>query len=208
MPSSGSPDVHFRVYNVKIVNEIDDGPKRSWWVSLPGILTGIGGLITAVTGLIVALSSAGILHYSTSTPSIAPPVQPLELSNHGSIASGVITAGNAATIDAVAPSAMPQETTVPRETTAPRETTLPFFMVRYVTGDDLRGKSPEELRLMRNEIYARLGRRFNDLKLQQYFAAQSWYVPRYPPDQFPARLLGPVQQANIGFIQKYEQQLK
>jgi hypothetical protein len=90
----------------------------------------------------------------------------------------------------------------------PPSTPLPFFMVRLVTDDDLRGKSPEELRLLRNETYARHGRRFNDAKLQQYFDAQSWYVPRYAPNQFPTSLLSPVEQANIAFIQKYEEQLK
>ncbi len=36
-------------------------PQRSWWTTMPGILTGIAGLITALTGLIVALNQLGVL---------------------------------------------------------------------------------------------------------------------------------------------------
>ena len=39
---------------------MSEGPQRSWWTTLPGILTGIAGLITAVTGLLVALSALGV----------------------------------------------------------------------------------------------------------------------------------------------------
>ena len=46
--------------------------KISFWLTAPGILTGIASVIGAVTGLIVALGQSGII--STSDP----PVQPLE----------------------------------------------------------------------------------------------------------------------------------
>jgi hypothetical protein len=35
--------------------------ERSWWQTLPGILTAIAGIITAITGLIVALYQQGLL---------------------------------------------------------------------------------------------------------------------------------------------------
>jgi hypothetical protein len=34
--------------------------ERSWWQTLPGILTAIAGIITAITGLIVGLNQAGL----------------------------------------------------------------------------------------------------------------------------------------------------
>ena len=40
--------------------------QKSWWVTLPGILTQLVALITAVTGLIVALYQSGFLHHSAS----------------------------------------------------------------------------------------------------------------------------------------------
>ncbi|MBR5376689.1 MAG: YARHG domain-containing protein, partial [Lachnospiraceae bacterium] len=44
--------------------------------------------------------------------------------------------------------------------------------------------SDEELRIARNEIYARHGRTFRDQALQEYFNSRSWYVPVYDPDEF------------------------
>ena len=38
-----------------------DTSARSWWQTLPGILTAIAGLITAVAGLLVALHQIGLL---------------------------------------------------------------------------------------------------------------------------------------------------
>lgn len=37
------------------------GPRKSWWQTLPGVLTATAGVITAVTGLIVALNQVGLL---------------------------------------------------------------------------------------------------------------------------------------------------
>lgn len=37
--------------------------KRSWWRTLPGMLTAVAGLITAVTGLLLALSEGGLLFH-------------------------------------------------------------------------------------------------------------------------------------------------
>jgi serine/threonine protein kinase len=75
--------------------------------------------------------------------------------------------------------------------------TQPFFMVRLVTAEDLKGKSAWDLELMRNEIYARHGLTFRRPELQQYFASKSWYAPRYASGSFPASLLTVVQQSNV-----------
>ncbi len=37
---------------------------RSWWHSLPGILTAIAGVITAISGLIAILNQTGLLPLS------------------------------------------------------------------------------------------------------------------------------------------------
>ena len=80
----------------------------------------------------------------------------------------------------------------------------PFFMNRSVADADLEGKSPWELDVMRNEIYARHGRRFARKDLQTYFSAQPWYVPRYSISGFPVSLLTSVQQNNVLHIQRYQ----
>ncbi|MCX5772313.1 MAG: YARHG domain-containing protein, partial [Candidatus Hydrogenedentes bacterium] len=54
----------------------------------------------------------------------------------------------------------------------------PEWLTRGLTEEDLRDKSSEELRLMRNEVYARRGREFQDKDLRHHFYCQSWYQPK------------------------------
>ena len=48
---------------------------------------------------------------------------------------------------------------------------------RRLTGGDLQPLSLEQLRIARNEIYARNGRFFRDQNLANYFSRYSWYQP-------------------------------
>ena len=48
---------------------------------------------------------------------------------------------------------------------------------RYLTSSDLKGLSSWELKIARNEIYARHGYVFPDKNLQSYFESKSWYKP-------------------------------
>lgn len=84
----------------------------------------------------------------------------------------------------------------------------PFFMQRPVTEDDLRGKSMWELDVMRNEIYARHGRRFARNDLQSYFAGQPWYEARYEASEFPTSLMTDVQLRNVQAISEYQKRLR
>lgn len=61
---------------------------------------------------------------------------------------------------------------------------LPFSGTRIVNNDDLTGLTPWELKVARNEIYARYGRSFVHKDLSCYFAKQSWYSmdPDYSDD--------------------------
>ncbi len=79
----------------------------------------------------------------------------------------------------------------------------PFFYDRALTAPDLAGRPLEELRLMRNTIYARAGRRFADPTLRDYFAHQPWYVPA----KSGQRKLGAVDIANIRTIAEQEKRL-
>lgn len=78
-------------------------------------------------------------------------------------------------------------------------------MTRALTKADLIGKSNWDLDVMRNEIYARYGRRFKRTDLQKYFDQQKWYFPKYYPEDFPIQLLTDLQVYNARFIQKYQQ---
>ncbi len=79
-----------------------------------------------------------------------------------------------------------------------------FLSERPVTDDDLRDKTSLELDLMRNEIFARYGRRFRDPELQSYFSSQPWYQPRYSPEQFPTDLLTPLEIQNVEYIRNFQ----
>lgn len=58
---------------------------------------------------------------------------------------------------------------------------------RVVTTADLEGMSLAELRIARNEIFARHGRQFKDTMLNQWFYSKVWYLDidrKYAPDIF------------------------
>ena len=81
---------------------------------------------------------------------------------------------------------------------------LPFSSTRALTDEDLWGLSKTDLRLARNEIYARHGRQFNDSVLQVYFDSKSWYadISKLPLGTEPE--LSALERANITKIQDYE----
>lgn len=72
-----------------------------------------------------------------------------------------------------------------------------------LTEDALFDLFTEDLRVLRNEIYARRGRIFKDAELQKYFAAQSWYQPN--PD-FKDEQLSDIEFQNLAAIKKAEEQ--
>lgn len=74
--------------------------------------------------------------------------------------------------------------------------------------EDLQDKTDEELRIGRNEIYARHGRRFNDASLQSYFDTKAWYQGTIEPDTFDYGNLSRIEQINIDAILQVEWQRK
>lgn len=81
---------------------------------------------------------------------------------------------------------------------------LPNSDSQYLSDYDLVQLTPEELRLARNEIYARHGRIFKDEALQQYFSSKDWYVPQVAADDFTDDMLNDYEKANKDLIAKYE----
>ncbi len=80
----------------------------------------------------------------------------------------------------------------------------PSIQERLITSAELQGRSGWELTLMRNEIYARHGRRFKELKLQRHFESQSWYQPRYAPEEFPSSILSSTELKNAIMIREFQ----
>ncbi|MDX6710181.1 MAG: hypothetical protein QOH96_1197 [Blastocatellia bacterium] len=82
---------------------------------------------------------------------------------------------------------------------------MEHFENSAVTDQMLNGLSLYELRLLRNEFYARHGRQFKTDWLAQYFAGQPWYEPRGDSKE-PE--LSPMEAKNVETIVRYENQLK
>jgi YARHG domain len=81
---------------------------------------------------------------------------------------------------------------------------MEFFENRTVTDQMLRGLSLHELRLLRNEVYARHGRMFKAEWLQQYFFQQPWYAP---DENFKDEELSGNDKLNVETIVKYENKI-
>ncbi len=104
----------------------------------------------------------------------------------------------------------PEETAA--EETAPEEEEeavagdyiLPESDSRYYTEAELAGLSKAELRIARNEIYARHGRKFDSQDLQEYFDAQPWYKGTVDPGDFSMSVFNEYELANISTIEAAE----
>jgi YARHG domain-containing protein len=73
---------------------------------------------------------------------------------------------------------------------------------KLLDSDDVQGLRSEDARRLRNEIYARHGRRFRDPALQRYFASFAWYKPN---DSFRENQLNATERKNADLISQYEQ---
>ena len=78
---------------------------------------------------------------------------------------------------------------------------MEYFENKALTDQMLRGLSLHELRLLRNEVYARHGRMFRAEWLQQYFFFQPWYAP---DENFKDEELSGNDKLNVETIVKYE----
>jgi hypothetical protein len=81
---------------------------------------------------------------------------------------------------------------------------MEYFENKTVTEQMLHGLSLHELRLLRNEIYARHGRMFHADWLQQYFSFQPWYAA---DENFKDEQLSGNDKVNVETIVKYENQI-
>lgn len=81
---------------------------------------------------------------------------------------------------------------------------MQFFENKAITEQMLHGLSLHELRLLRNEVYARHGRMFRAEWLQQYFFFQPWYAPE---ENFKDEQLSGNDKLNVETIVKYENKI-
>lgn len=78
----------------------------------------------------------------------------------------------------------------------------------YLTESNLKYLTMKQLRLARNEIYARHGRLFNDSELQNYFNSRSWYSGTIAADDFFESVFNSYEEKNIDLICKIEKSRK
>jgi len=81
---------------------------------------------------------------------------------------------------------------------------MELFENKLISDQMLRGLSLHELRLLRNEIYARHGRIFKTVWLEQYFSGQPWYDPK---EDFKDEEISGTDKTNIETIVRYENKL-
>lgn len=81
---------------------------------------------------------------------------------------------------------------------------LPESNLRYMTYNDLKGIDATNLRIAKNEIYARHGRMFQSEDLSQYFNSKSWYSGTVSPDSFSDRVFNDFESGNISMIQYFQ----
>jgi hypothetical protein len=84
---------------------------------------------------------------------------------------------------------------------------FPESSTSCLTGGDLFKADPTALRLARNEIYARHGRKFDAADLQEYFNSKPWYHAETAPSDFKEDSLNDIEKKNLDLIKTAENQL-
>lgn len=79
----------------------------------------------------------------------------------------------------------------------------PAVSQQMLTFADIEALSANELRMLRNEVFARRGWVFDDPGLRAHFESQPWYQPRHN-NEAVAQSLSPVEQANTQFLRAVE----
>ncbi len=79
---------------------------------------------------------------------------------------------------------------------------------RLLVDNDLSPLSKEQLRIMRNEIFARHGYVFKTDAMNSYFNSKGWYIsiPKLDRNNDASTLLSEIEKANIKLIQKFEKE--
>jgi len=71
-----------------------------------------------------------------------------------------------------------------------------------LTDQDLQNRDSWELRIMRNEVFARHGYIFKIPELREYFIRQNWYDPKFEDVN---NMLSDLEKENVVKIRKYEE---
>ena len=168
-----------------------------------GIVLGVAllvGMRTADQSVLQAFNQVGLI-VKRATGSAQQPwvsTSPIDGEFYFSGAGGqqVATTGVPSATSTPAPGPAP---VVPQTTRAQSDFLFPDSDRRSLTDGDLNALSQEDLRIARNEIFARRGRYFNSPDLTARFSRFAWYAPRtWDPE------LNDIERANVALIERYE----
>ncbi len=81
---------------------------------------------------------------------------------------------------------------------------LPTSSDVYLTEDDIKDLTLQEINYAKNEIYARHGRKFKSKELKQYFNSKSWYNGTIKGSDFDENSLSEVERANVKLLKDRE----
>lgn len=80
----------------------------------------------------------------------------------------------------------------------------PFTQTQWLDAANLSGYSKAELRIMRNEIYARYGYSFKSADLRAYFGGQPWYTPQTTDAEAAYKRMTAIERSNVLTIREAE----
>lgn len=101
-----------------------------------------------------------------------------------------------------------EEEIVEEEVPAQDEYIFPNSATVLLTRADLQGMDAAQLRLARNEIFARYGVIFGPADLKTYFEGKSWYEPKISFDYFEANItMNQTEKENISLIVQVEDEV-
>lgn len=87
-----------------------------------------------------------------------------------------------------------------------RSFSYPSVFSRRLCHAELRAMPTEVLWLLRNEVYAAYGRKFDNPTLSEYFSKFSWYRGTVNPSDFSDAVLSDIEKYNINLIHDLEQE--
>jgi hypothetical protein len=161
----------------------------------------IAVLALVVGGGVIALLKPGAKEVTQSPPSTPTPKQ----ESATAINDEPVTKNQAKQDTGKLPSPTPTPVETPRPSATPRPTnatdSYPKQDSRSGGESDLAYKSCFELKVMRNEIFARHGYIFKTEDMRNYFSRQSWYRPMYAD---VSGQLSAVEKRNAQLIKQYE----
>ena len=109
------------------------------------------------------------------------------------------------------PQPQPQPETQPQtqpetQPAAPAKSEYIFPQVdqRYIDKSELSQLTLQEINYAKNEVYARHGRKFVSVELQQYFGSKSWYKGTVDPNSFNTSVFNSYEKANVELLNNAE----